>query len=177
MTQSPDYRGSYRIPASRYWRRVVLLSSILATLSAASAFAKPTQEEVFRSIQTNVSGDSSSTAAPIFLLVVGGLGVLVLLAYLSKRDRRVAEQRPFHHPGKLLREMRKKMGLKPIEIKQLKLLAEGLGTDEKPGPSPLTLLLCPSVFAKAVQNKNVKIDREVLAGLVKRMKSESPSQV
>jgi hypothetical protein len=161
---------------SRYWRRNLLMSAILYPLSlvvtVTPALARPSQEDVFRSIQSNVSGENSDGGAgSVLLLVLAGVGVLVLLAVLNKREKRVATPQTVNHAGKLLREMRKRVGLKPAELKQLKLLSESLATDDQPAPSPLTLLICPSVLSKALQTRSPKIDRDVLAGLVKRLKT------
>lgn len=140
-------------------------------LSILNILAAPSQEDVFRSIQSNVSGEGTSGGSA-FLLLLAGAGILGLLIYLSRRGPRVpASRRVVNHSGKLLREVRKQIGLRPVELKQLKLLSEDLATDGQPAPSPLTLLICPSVLAKAVAKNNPKIDRQVLAGLVKRMKA------
>ncbi len=138
--------------------------------------AQPTQEDVFRSIQTNVSGGGGdSSAGSAFLLLLGAIVVLVVLVQLNRRGQQAVSAGPggrrvVNHSGKLLREIRKEIGLKPVELRQLKLLSEQLATDGQPAPSPLTLLICPSVLAKAVAKNHPKVDRQVLANLVRRMK-------
>jgi hypothetical protein len=167
------------------WPRVLLLSSILHPLSslfcASVHAADQRQEEVFRSIQNSVrSGGDMNGGGMILLLLVGGIGLLVLLASLRKRAGGATVTgggvyggvtRPINHSGKLLREVRKQVGIGSAEMKQLKLLADALATPDEPAPSPLTLLLCPSVLAKAVEKaRGSRIDRDVIAGLVKRIK-------
>jgi Zn-dependent protease with chaperone function len=157
---------------STYWGRIGLLALALGPLTSifSTVSAKPTQEEVFRSIQTNVSGEDSSGHGAALLLLIAGAVVLGLLYYFSRRAERVAPSRSVNHSGKLIREIRKQIGLNSAELKQLKILSEQLATEDQPAPSPLTLLICPSVLAKAVKLQSPKIDRQVLAGLVKRMK-------
>jgi hypothetical protein len=167
------------------WPRVLLLSSILHPLSslfcASAHAADQRQEEVFRSIQNSVrSGGDMNGGGMILLLLAGGIGLLVLVASLRKRAGVATATgggvyggvtRPINHSGKLLREVRKQVGLGSAEMKQLKLLADALATPDEPAPSPLTLLLCPSVLAKAVEKaRGSRIDRDVIAGLVKRIK-------
>jgi hypothetical protein len=160
-------------PLARAHRRPsFFLSSILYLLSSLSsrshAQTAPSQEDVFRSISSNVSG-SAGNGGSILLLVVGGLGVLLLLAYLSRRGERVAERRVMNHSGKLLREVRQQIGLKPAELKQLKLVSEQLAGEGEEPMHPLTLVLCPSLLVAAIQNNDLKIDRAVLSGLVRRI--------
>ena len=60
----------------------------------------------------------------------------------------------------------KTVPLKPKELKQLKLLVEEGG---EPVQSPLTLLLCPSVLARAVKNRPRNVDRAVVAQIVRKL--------
>jgi hypothetical protein len=55
------------------------------------------------------------------------------------------------------------MHLKPAEIRQLKTLADSQGVE-----NPLTLLLCPSLLAKAAKQRPDKFDRRVVSGMLKR---------
>jgi Zn-dependent protease with chaperone function len=162
-------------PASPHiarWRRIGLLAIVLVPLTSffSTAWAKPTQEEVFKSIQSSVSGEDSAGHGFALMLLCAGAAVLGLLYYISRRAERVAPNRSVNHTGKLIREVRKQVGLNSAELKQLKLLSEQLATEDQPAPNPLTLLICPSVLARAVKLQSPKIDRQVLAGLVKRMK-------
>ena len=60
--------------------------------------------------------------------------------------RRRRTPKALNHHGKLLKELAAAVSLKPAEVKQLKLLA-----DEQKLSNPLTLILCPSILAKAVK--------------------------
>jgi hypothetical protein len=56
-------------------------------------------------------------------------------------------------------------------LKQLKLLADETKKDGSPEAidSPLTLLLCPSLLARTMKDRPPKVDRVVMAQLVKKM--------
>ncbi|HEV7300918.1 MAG TPA: hypothetical protein VGN72_16240 [Tepidisphaeraceae bacterium] len=149
--------------------RFTCIGSIVALLSPAPLLAQVKQEDVFRSINDSMTSQGSNGSS-ILLLVGGGVGVLLLLAFLSRRGENAPAVRSVNHAGKLLREVRKQIGLKPVELKQLKLVADQLSSHDGEPVSPLTLIVCPSVLVKAIQNENLKIDRAVLSGLVKRIK-------
>jgi hypothetical protein len=93
----------------------------------------------------------------------------VLLAWLSRRSQRKVVGATHNHPARLLREVTKAVGLKRAEVRQLKLLAEACADNAGESPSPLTLLLCPSLLAKAVARNPTKLDRQVLAGIVRQL--------
>lgn len=138
---------------------VYLLSS---TLVCSRALATATQEEVFKSIQDNVG--QSADPKKFFAFMAGAAGLILLLAVLSNRKKRQVTPKTLNHHGKLLKEIVKKVDLRPAEIRQLKMLAEGQKVS-----SPLTLLLCPSVLAKAVKERPGKVDRKVLMGVAKKL--------
>lgn len=169
-SSEPNARAVTLPAARKLLRRLLLLSAIVHPLSSfsSSSLAAPSQDDVFRSISSNVSGNSGNGGS-ILLLVVGGLGVLLLLAYLSRRGERVAERRVVNHAGKLLREVRQQIGLKPAELKQLKLVSEQLTPAGEEPMHPLTLILCPSLLVSALQDANLKADRAVLSGLLRRL--------
>jgi hypothetical protein len=99
-----------------------------------------------------------------FLCVAAGVTILAVL--YSQRRQRVAMPPVLHHQGKLVKEAARAIGLKPNELKQLKILAEQVDAE-----NPLLLLMCPSILATAIkQNANPRLDRQILAGLVTRMK-------
>jgi hypothetical protein len=134
------------------------------------ARAEPTQEEVFRSIGQNVSEPADSGRA---LAVLAGLaGVIGLLVVLGSRRGRPPGPKVLHHHGKLVKEMLRTVPLKPAELKHLKLLAEQSRVAEGI-QSPLTLMLCPSVLARAAQEKSSKANRKVVAGLAKKFTSRA----
>ena len=69
---------------------------------------------------------------------------------------------------KLMKEVLRTVPLKPAELKQLKVLAETSRAAEGIG-RPLTLLLCPSVLARAAQEKSPKVNSKVVAGLARKL--------
>ena len=131
-----------------------------------------TQDDVFKSISQNVSGegDSGEGGGKIFLAVIlVAIAIILLLSLLSLRRKREALPKAVHHPGKLLKEMLKQIPLKPAELRQLKALAEAEKEAGSPIESPLVFILCPSALARAMRSPNVKVDRKVLAGLARKM--------
>jgi hypothetical protein len=144
------------------WMRAVLLMAIFVSPVAAA----PTQEEVFQSINQHVGSTVDLNKLLPYLLV--GVGVIVLLVWVTHRKPYQAVPRSLNHAGKLLKEIAKKVHLRPAETKVLKTLAE-----EQKISSPLTLLLCPSLLGKAIRSPNSSIDRTQLADLVQRLRGDS----
>jgi hypothetical protein len=154
-------------------RRAIRLVLCLATL-ATPASATPSQQEVFKSIQSNVSnqgGDNDGGKGLAMLFAAAG-ALIVALVVGSRLRQRQAKPKVMDHPGKLIREVLKATPLKARELKQLKLLAEETrrGSAEEAVENPLTLILCPSVLARALKNSpNARLDREILAQMVRKM--------
>ena len=139
-------------------------------LPSAFASAAPTAEDIFKSMDGRSTGGGGAAVLPALGLVAAGVAVLVLLAWLSRRtQRRAVGGGTRNHPAKLLREVSKAVGLKRAEVRQLKLLADACAAETGEPTSALTLLLCPSVLAKAVAKNPAKIDRQVLAGIVRQL--------
>ena len=140
--------------------------------------APPSQKDVFKSIQDSVGPTKQIDTTPVILLALAGGAVLVVLVALSRRERKVATPQTLNHPVKLTKEVVKHIQLRPSEIKQLKMLADHIETETGEPPNPLTLLLCPSLLARAVQANPPKLDRKALALLVRKMKLSrtSPGQ-
>jgi hypothetical protein len=148
-----------------------ILSSVFCLLSS-SADAAPTQSDVFKSIQDNVSHQTDLNSTPVILLALGGALVLALLVYFSRREQKVAAApTTLNHSGKLAKEVLKTVPLKPVEMKQLKLLADSLESEAGEPLDPLTLLLCPSLLAKGVQANPARLDRKAVAQVVRRMRT------
>lgn len=144
-----------------------LKPALLALLPSVPAAAAPTQQDVFRSIQESVGGQTES---PTFLPYAAGIaGLLLLLVWISQRQkqRRVIAPRSLNHQGKLLKEIVKAVPIRNREMKQLKVVAENVETDAGQ-PSPLTLLLCPSLMARTIQGKRLKVDRRALASIARK---------
>ena len=152
--------------------------SVYCLLPTAHAPAQPTQEDVFRSISTNVSQPSNGGGA-VLAVVAGVIGLLVLVAAISNRRSRPASPRVLLSHGKLLKEVMRSIPLRPAELKQLKLLADtpggggadggGGGGGDAPLESPLTLLLCPSVLARAAKNPRARLNRRLLAQIARKL--------
>jgi hypothetical protein len=148
-------------------RHAAFIALMLFASTATSA--KPTQQEVFRSIQDNVNETGTSGIKPI-LLICAGAGVLGLLALFGRRQQRQATPKALNHPGKLLKEIMKTVPLRPAELKQLKVVTEeSAQASDGPLQSPLVLVLCPSVLAKAVQSRSTRADRRVLGQVLKKV--------
>ena len=149
---------------------VLILATGFWILDSSPASAAPSQQDVFRSIQQNVGKQTEDSGKGLALLAAG-TGALILVILIGSRvRRRQSAPKSVNHAGKLMREVMKTVPLKPKELKQLKLLAEESrreGAD--PVESPLTFLLCPSVLAKSMKSRPAKVDRAVIAQVVRKM--------
>jgi hypothetical protein len=152
----------------------VVVAALAALTFAQRASAAPTQEEVFKSIQDNVGSPTDSRKFLLYVCVSGG--VFILLALFSQRRQRQVIPRALNNHGKLLKEIMKGVPVRPREIKQLKTLTD---QTQVPGGTtvqdPLTLLLCPSVLARAVQNPRCKADRRVLQQVLRKVLMTTPA--
>ena len=156
---------------------------LLAALVLQSAFsihhsaflpllADATQEEVLRSIGTNVS-ESGGDSGRVLGVLAGVAGAVVLLVVVGqRRGGGAAGPKPLHSHSRLMKEVLRTVPLKPAELKQLKLLLQESRArgGEAPVPeSPLTLVLCPSVLLKSAQGRSQKVNRKVVAGLARKL--------
>ncbi len=116
-------------------------------LSAATAHANPTQEEVFKSISSNV--DDKLDGRKVLGVVAAATGGIILLVLLNNRQQRVDVPKVTNHQGKLMRELMKTAGLKASQIRQLKALSADLAEKNQSVENLVTLLLCPSLIKKA----------------------------
>ena len=125
-----------------------------------------TQEEFFRSMQQSVDGGGGSTeAGRVLMLIVAGAALVGLVMVLGKqRTRKVQQLRALNNPRKLLKEITKASRVSAGEMRQLKLLAE-----QESCESPITLILCPSLLVKGIQQQGSKADRQVILQLAKKM--------
>ena len=152
--------GKTRTRFRRSAAAIVFSSLILHPSSFLHAVAS--QEEVLRSINESVGGEVDGTKLLAGFAAI--VGVIILIAIMNAARNRKVTPRVLNSPGKLLKEVAKGTNLKPAEIKQLKVLCE-----DQDLSSPLVLLLCPSVLGKALKIKADKIDKRVVAGLVKKV--------
>ena len=156
------------IPGGGDRRICGLLACIFQFAFATVSMATPTQEEVFKSISQNVS-ESDGSGRMLLAFIATGAAVLILLTLFSARRTRQATPKALNHAGKLLKEISKNIPLRPVEMKQLKLLAEGERNAGMSVESPLVFLLCPSALAAAMRSNRVKVDRKVMAGLARKL--------
>jgi hypothetical protein len=148
---------------------LIAIGLIWVSLFASPAMAKPTQQDVFKSIQDNVgqTDDSSMRALP---WVCGGIAVIILLAVVAKRQKNQAVPKTLNNPGKLIKEVMKVIPLKPREVKQLRIVSDQTHTDDGESlTNPLVLLLCPSVLIKTVNERSTRADRQTLIAVLKKM--------
>lgn len=162
-------------PAGRWARRWIAGVCVLVTFHASRfmlphALAAPTQEDVFKSIQDNVSDSTDLSGLLPFALAAAG--VLLLLTVVSQRRQRAAQQpRKLNHSGKLMREVLGTIPLRANEVRQLKLLAEDAAAGGAP-VDPITLLVCPSLLARAIrarQTRGGRMDRKAVTTLARKV--------
>jgi hypothetical protein len=144
--------------------RCGIIFGLLVLGTASGALGRPTDEDVYRSISQNMNAPVDMSKAVPYLLV--GLGVIILAILYNYYRQRQNTPRSLNHPGKLSRELGRKLNLRSIELRQLKILAE-----EEQLEHPLTLILCPSVLGKAMRNPSVRVDRAVVKGVIQRLRA------
>ncbi len=148
--QNPTRFSPLPAAVAKPLRRLLGLCALIAvsvSITSAPVYANPSQEDVFKSIQSNMDGSVDGGKVLAFLAV--GAGIVIVLVLFNRRQKREAAPRALNHQGKLLRELMKTAGLKPAEARQLKLLADGLAEKGEPLESAITLLLCPSLMQRA----------------------------
>jgi hypothetical protein len=149
-TMNDECRVMNGRPAKRRVARLVyliLFSSFIIHLSSFSALATPTQEDVFKSIQSNVNDQIDGRKMMAFF--AGAAGVIIMIVLINNRQQRVERPKVLNHQTKLLRELMKTAGLKSAQVRQLKMLSADLRERNQPVENLVTLLLCPSLIQKA----------------------------
>jgi hypothetical protein len=149
-----------RKPTRRAWALAFISSFILHPSSLA---APPTQDDILRGISQGMNQQTGDSSKLLAMLAAAG-GLAVLLVVLGYRRQRELSPKGLNHHGKLLKEMCKAISLKPAELRQLKLLAE----HQELG-SPLTLLLCPSLLARAAQEHPGRVDHASVAAIARKL--------
>lgn len=145
-----------------------LLCATLSLWVVSIVSAAPTDQEFFKSVRDNL--DQPVDGTKLFAVAMGVVAIILLLVVITrKKEQRISKPKALNHPGKLIKEIAHAVHLKPAEVKQLKLLSDGQNVS-----SPIMLLLCPSVFAKAVRAKTNKVDRKVLAQIAKKLVQPEP---
>jgi hypothetical protein len=138
-----------------------------ATAPDASSPPRPTIDQVFRSVGENI--DKPADLRPLIAgvaVIAGLLGVLVVIrnARAGNGSSPAAAAAPVGSPSRLLREALKGTGVTRAELKQLKSVAQ-----QQDLSSPLLLLLCPSLLARAMKDPNTRVDRQVMAGVARKL--------
>lgn len=105
-----------------------------------------TQDEVLRSISTNF--EQSGDPFTFLVVLLGTIGVILLIVWIGHYRRRAAIPKQLNHPGKLVRELTRKAGLKPAELKKMRAMADEAGVS-----SPIVMMLCPSVLGEALRRR------------------------
>ena len=144
-------------------RVALLVFTSFLILHPSSLHARPTQDDILRGISQGMDQQAGDPSKLLALLAAAG-GLAVLLVALGYRRQREVSPRGFNHHGKLLKEMCKAISLKPAERRQLKLLADAQGY-----ASALTLLLCPSLLARAAQEHEGRVDWKVVSSLARKV--------
>lgn len=126
----------------------MMVGSVLNLLAqVAPAAAKPTTEDVFKSMNQSMSADINP--AQILAVVAAFVGLIVLVSTFKKRvDQKAPKAAVVNQPNKLLRQVAKEAGLSRREVRELKKLAALEGVT-----NPLTLLLCPSLMQAAIAKR------------------------
>jgi hypothetical protein len=145
--QSAERRQRRAGGALPFWA-LLLYSSFILHHSSLPARAAPTQDDVFKSIQSNVHSDPVD-GSKVMGFLFAFAGVVVLVVAINKYQKPEAISKTLNHQGKLIRELMKSTGLKSSQIRQLKSLRDDLGENGTPVESLVTLLLCPSLIQKA----------------------------
>jgi hypothetical protein len=118
-------------------------------------------DDVFK--HTKESMNQEAGPEPLIALALGGVAVIVLLVMLQYRRKSDSVPKPVNNQARLLKEVMKTLPLKESELKQLKQLA-----DEQHCSSPLVLLMCPSLMAKALASKPPD-QRKAIAPMIKKL--------
>ena len=153
----------------RFTALVFILSSVFCLLSPSILRAAPSQDDVFKSIEENVNEKSDFDSRPVILLACAGGAIVLLLAVVNRRSKRAVVSKALNNPGRLMREVLKEVPLKSAELRQLKTIAASVETEAGEQPSPLALLLCPSLLAKGLKAAPNRVDPRTVAQVVRKM--------
>jgi hypothetical protein len=142
-----DEGGRMKNEAQRACRWTALAAFLFSSFSLhPSSLLASTQAEVLKSINENVGKEVDPSK--LLAVVLGILGLIVVIAFVNYRRKRVIVPKALNHPGKLVKQVAKAVDLKPSDLKQLKAIAEARDLS-----SPLVLLLCPSLLKKEQEKK------------------------
>ena len=126
--------------------------------------AKPVKlEDVFKSTKENMSQEAGPER--LIALAIGAVAIVILLVFLQYRRKAESMAKPLNNQHRLIKEMTRTLALKDAEMRQLQDLA-----DEQSCSSPLVLLMCPSLMAKALANKSAD-QKKAIAPMIKKLTS------
>jgi hypothetical protein len=118
-------------------------------------------EDVFKSTKESMNQEAGPER--LLALGLGAVAVVVLLIFLQYRRKADMMTKPVNNQSRLIKEMTRTLALKDAEMRQLQQLA-----DETNCSSPLVLLMCPSLMAKALANKTAE-QKKVIAPMIKKL--------
>ena len=155
----PKVETGRRFRAGPRWATSAAMIPVLVFLTSVTwtptVLANPSQDEVFKSISSNV--DSHSGNGPMLAILALAAGVILVAAIWKNWSAGPARTNAsLNHPGKLIRELMKSTGLKHGQLRQLRVLSDDLEARGVQVQSPLTLLLCPSLLRKAKETDGGK---------------------
>ena len=122
-------------------------------------------EDVFKSTKESMSQEAGPER--LIALGLGALAVVVLLVFLQYRRKAESMTKPVNNQNRLLREMTRTLALKDAEMRQLQEMA-----NEQSCSSPLVLLMCPSLMAKALANKSAE-QKKAIAPMIRKLTAGS----
>jgi len=118
------------------------------------------------------TGDGGASHLLAFAVLV--LGIITILVWYNARTPKPAKVKQVNHSRKLMKQISRQIGLAGDEVRQLKVLADiHQRTSGQTLQNPLTLLLCPSLLTTTLNTNDVKIDRQVVSRLARRI-SQKP---
>ena len=122
-------------------------------------------EDVFKSTKERMNQEAGPER--LIALGLGALAVVVLLVFLQYRRKAESMTKPVNNQNRLLREMTRTLALKDAEMRQLQEMA-----NEQSCSSPLVLLMCPSLMAKALANKSAE-QKKAIAPMIRKLTAGS----
>ncbi len=146
----------------RFDSGALVAAALVFAIRPTAVLAIASQDQVLKSINEQVGeGVNGGTLLAVFLFVVVAVVGIAFLSYARKRQ---VQPKTLNHPGKLMKEVAREINLRPAEIKQLRAIADEQGLE-----SPIVLLLCPSVLAKATKALGERVDRNIVAGVARKL--------
>lgn len=164
-------------------RTITSLRASLAAVAISAAMASLVRaddsSDKLKSLFDGVAGKSQEATTgggASHLLAFGmlALGIITILVWYNARSPKPAKVKQVNHSRKLVKQISRQMGMAVDEVRQLKILADiHQRTSGQPLHNPLTLLLCPSLLTTTLNTNDVKIDRQVVSRLARRISQKA----